>query len=68
MEKIIINQLLYTLPNGTNKKISALLKKGDKAPAMAHENGTAHNEFDAFLWDIIETKQGTYIENVYQTT
>lgn len=68
MEKIIINQLLYKLPNGTNAKIKALLLAGEKAPAMAHETGTAFQGYSDFLWNIIENKEGEYIENVYQTS
>lgn len=68
MEKIIINQLLYKCKNGTNEKIRQLLHKGNSAPAMEHEKGTSHDEYNAFLWNIIETKKGEYIENVYQTS
>lgn len=68
MEKIIINTLLYTCANGTNDKISKALKEGDKAPASKHENGTSHEKFNEILWNIIDTQNGEFIENVYQTT
>lgn len=68
MEKIIINFSLYTCKNGTNQKIKELLHKGEKAPTIDHEHGTAFNEYNAYLWNIIDTQKGTYIENVYQTT
>lgn len=67
MERIIINQLLYTCKNGTNDKIRKLLKEGEQATAMQHENGTAYQKFNDFLWSIIDTKNGVYVENVYQT-
>lgn len=68
MENIVINGLMYKCKNGTNDKIKELLVAAEKAPAMDHEKGTAYNLYDFYLWQIIDTKNGAFIENVYRTS
>lgn len=59
---------MYRCKNGTNAKIKKLLIKAEKATASEHEHGTAFQEFNDALWDIIDNKQGTYLENCYRTS
>lgn len=64
MEKIVINFMIYKCKKGTNATIKDLLHKAEKSGG---DNTSEFNAYNSFLWNIIETKKGTYVEEVYRT-